>query len=176
MTHISLANFSILFALILSIAFSSCASQNTVERLAYDDCLILIPTTMINEDNVPAARSYYLHINDGDRKFEIRNVKSGYIPVVIQGEGAIISTLSTDVKSAGGSYMVGGSHEWPLNLALPYQRGEILVYDHTFQQRLTKVMDGSYRSVCTIIETTDEDKKKHFEDFLKRPEAASWID
>jgi len=141
MTHISLEKFAVLFALILSIALSSCVSQNTVERLAYDDCLVLIPTTLINEDNVPAARSYYLHISDGRRKLEIRNVKSDYIPVVIQGEGISISALSTDVKSAGGSYMVGGAHEWSLNLSLPYQRGEILVYDHTFQQRLTKVMD-----------------------------------
>jgi|GEM_PF-3417515 len=163
-----------LFCISLALMVASCASQESYERVTSEDCLVLIPTEIISTDGLQIARDYYLHFSDGQKKRKISKVKNELLPIIVRSEGVSISSISSSVSSGGQHNVVGGTSEFPLDLALPYVPGKVVVYEYTFVQSYTKVDGTSFQSRWGFNNTQELKKQDYLADFIKRPESSSW--
>ena len=172
---IKVLSVSLLLAALVSM-IASCASQETYERVTSEDCLVLIPTEIVGTDGLQLTRDYFLHFSDGQKRRKISKVKDDLLPVIISGDGVAISSLSSSVSSGGQHNVVGGTTEFPLDLALPYAPGKVVVYEYTFVQSYEKTDGAHYLSRWGFNKTPEEKIPGYLAEFGQRPEAGSWTD
>lgn len=158
------------FTLAVALVFASCASASSYERMTSDDCLVLLPSTLSNKDGVPTARNYYLQFSDKRKQIKIGKKSDGYILILIRSDDVRITGISSNV----GEGSIGESYAMDLNIPIAYHRGEIVVADYTFEQRLVMINTSSSQSHWNFVETKKEDTAKYLEMFMKTPASKTW--
>lgn len=157
----------------LALLLASCASQITYERLTSEDCLVLIPTEIISTGGMQLTRDYFLNFSDGQKKRKISKVRNDLIPVLIRSDSVTISSISSSI-SPGGHNVVGGETSYPLDLALPYVPGKVIVFEYTFAQSYEKPDETHVLSRWGFTATPELKKQDYLADFFARPESSSW--
>lgn len=160
-------------ALIAVIAIlASCATTSFHLKKTSDDCLVLIRTTVVNEDKAPTAREYHFKLSSGYATLTAPNDTEGFMVVKIREPGVKIVGVTSDVNRA---LATGDSMDEPLDVDLPYKHGEVVVADFTFTQTLEKLDEHHFVSSYDFQKTSDESKAALLEQFRKKEEAKSWL-
>lgn len=144
-------------------------ASDPLVALSSDDCLVLVPTKMMNPDAIPMARKYRLLI--GKKEYRISEAKEDYVAILVHGPTAITG-LSSKVEAEG---FRGESFQVKLAIDLPYRPGEVVVADRTFLFSLEKVGDRSYMSRSDFVDTASDVSQRVLKAFKGSSAAKTWV-
>jgi hypothetical protein len=160
------------FGALLAISFGvlSCVSPPAaLERITSDDCLVLIPCTMANKASATIGRTYFLHFSDARRSVKIAKKPLSYIPVRVSEPGLTIQAIKSNIDEG----FIGDKSQSDLEIALPYERGKVIVTDYTFDQVIT-TKDGTTWIHWRFLDTSEDTSARCVSLFMKSTDADSW--
>ncbi len=158
--------------LVLSLLVASCATAPSYERMTSDDCLVLVPTVIVNPEKISSARNYYLAVSDGRKPLEVKKNDMDFLVLLVREKGIRLTGISSNVsadKATGDSFKQG------LNLLLPYERGKVLVADFTFSQTLKRESASRILTYWGFIDTKADVRASCIEMFKRTKAAATWF-
>ena len=158
-----------LAVMVFGFVLSACQTGAQYEKVSSSDCLVLVPSTLINQEGGPVLRKYYLELNDG-QVIKVPENKRSFIPIIISQEDVYVISIVSKLDD----YVVGEATKRPMNLQLPYVSGKAVVSDATFVQEIIKKDAYSYVTRAGFINTTSDQKAETMELFRKKKYSESW--
>lgn len=161
-----------LLAVLAAVALGLTFCASVPPKQTAEDCLVLIRTTLTNNVNAPGPRQYHFKLNMGYGIVNVRQSTEDVMMIVIRQPGVKIIGIGSEVV---GNAVYGESEEVPLDLDLPYQRGEVVVADFEFSRVIAKDAEHEFRDEPHLQWISSERKTAVLEKFKKAGGAQSWL-
>lgn len=164
----------LLFAVALVATIASCSTtKGFPQRMSSDDCLVVIRTTIQNDDDMPVARRYFFQLSGDYPIMRVTGNSDGFVVARIRESGVSITGISSDISIW--KNVTGDSFSAPLSRALPYKPGEVVVADFSFVQVLTKTGYKTFSNNWQFAEMSKEEKDALVERLRALKRAESWF-
>lgn len=162
----------ILSICLFSMYLVSCASiDHPTQRLTSDDCLVIIPTTLVNNYQLPTARDYFFHFSNYPSSIKVIKDSKSYIAISVNRDDVLLLKLTSNI---GENSVTGKEFKQELSIPLPYKRGEVIVADFTFEQVLTRIDARTMQSSYDFVDTKPEIREYCLERFLNSKYGNDW--
>jgi hypothetical protein len=133
------------FGLVLVVALGGCTGLPRPE--APSDCLVVVPVSVDNLADRPPGRVFSLIVS-GKKGPILSNEDESFVTLVVPQPGMKITAIVGDVESRA---VKGEGYSLPLDLALPYAPGALIVADFAFVITMEKTADFQYTNTVRVV-------------------------
>lgn len=153
------------------VTLTSCSTTGIPPRTSSEDCLVLIPTVMINPDKVQAIRVFVLWFSDPLESREVGQKPIDFLALLVPNDQVQLKLVTSAVRGAGST---GDATTDAVNLPLPYVPGKVLVWEKCFVQGVKRAGFQSTTASFGIEATPADLKAEVLRLFDATPQAADW--